>query len=217
MPQVPTLQNYTDILAGYLPHNATAIIANFLYNNKISLKITRARATKLGDYAAPNPLKFNTHRITINSNLDKNTFLWVMLHEIAHYQVFIKCGRRVKPHGEEFQKAFANNLRFFTDRHCFPTETEQLIMDYCTRMPLKKSLERQIERKFREIAGNAEEKQGVRLAELAEGTHFCLKKRIFKKLEKRRTRCKCLCINDNRMYLVSLEAEVELVDSEKLK
>ncbi|MBR4804065.1 MAG: SprT-like domain-containing protein [Bacteroidales bacterium] len=218
MPKPATLQDYSDFLANYLPDKATPIIADFLFKNKISLKTTRRRATKLGDYAAPNPLKGLGHRITINHNLDKNTFLWVMLHEIAHYQVFIKYNRSVKPHGDEFQAALAKNLRFFNERHCFPAETEELIHKYYSLLPLKKSVEQKIEREFKDLAGiDVEERQNKRLADLPEGACFLLRKRIFKKLEKRRTRCKCLCLNNNRLYLVSLEADVQPIDIEKMK
>jgi len=217
MPKPATLQDYSDFLANYLPDKATPIIADFLFKNKISLKTTRRRATKLGDYAAPNPLKGHGHRITINSNLDKYTFLWVMLHEIAHYQVFTKYKRSVKPHGDEFQAALAKNLRFFNERHCFTAETEELIGTFYSRLPLKKALERQIERRFKELAGIAEVRRGIALRELPQGACFSLGKRIFKKLEECRTRCKCLCINDNRLYSVSLEADVQPIDIEKMK
>lgn len=218
MPKPATLQDYSDFLANYLPDKATPIIADFLFKNKISLKTTRSRATKLGDYASPSPLKGHGHRITINGDLDKNTFLWVMLHEIAHYQVFIIHQRRMKPHGDEFQKTFADNLRFFNERHCFPAETEELIRNYYSLLPLKNSVEQKIVRQFKELAGNDDEKsQNKRLAELPEGACFLLRERIFKKLEDRRTRCKCLCLNNNRMYLVSLEADVRPIDIEKMK
>ena len=217
MPQPATLHDYSDALAKHLPPPAIPPIAEFLFNNKISLVISRPRQTKLGDYSFPNPLKNHGHRISINANLDKYSFLWVMLHEIAHYQAFVAFGKRLKPHGNEFQKAFAKNLRFFNERHCFPAETEKLVNEYYSKLPLRKSLERKIEHTFREMAGETTQQEGVPLSELVENDFFSFRKRIFKKLETRRTRCKCLCLNNNRLYLVSLEARVQHVAIEKMK
>lgn len=211
------MQDYNNALAQHLVPSALSYVANFLYENKISLVITRARTSKLGDYAAPSTIKRRGHRISINRNLDKNTFLWVMLHEIAHYQVFIGYGNRVKPHGTEFQKTFAKNLRFFNEKHCFPLETETLIRDYHSNLPLKKTLERQIEHIFKELSGETQQTSGVTLDTLPENSFFSLNGRIFKKLETRRTRCKCLCINNNRQYAVLRTAIVQPVDVEKMK
>ncbi len=217
MTQPAALQDYNNALAQHLVPSALADVANYLYQNKISLKITRERTSKLGDYAAPSAIKHHGHRITINHNLDKNTFLWVILHEIAHYQVFVNFGKHIKPHGAEFQKAFAYNLRFFNEKHCFPAETETLIREYHTHLPLKKTLERQIELIFRDLSGEKQQTSGVTLDTLPENTIFCLKGRIFKKLETRRTRCKCLCINNNRQYTVLRTAIVQPVSVEKMK
>jgi hypothetical protein len=217
MSKPATLQDYSDTLAPHLPPAALPYVAEFLFNNKISLVLSRPRRTKLGDYTFPNPLKRHGHRISINANLDRNTFLWVILHEIAHYQVFVAFGKRLKPHGDEFQAAFAKNLRFFNERHCFPTETVGLISDFYSKLPLRKSLERKLERTFREMAGETAQADGVPLSALAENSFFSIRGRIFKKLDKRRTRCKCLCLNNNRFYLVSLEARVQPVAIEKMK
>ena len=217
MPKPATLHDYSNTLAPHLPTPALPHVAGFLFNNKISLVISRPRQTKLGDYSFPNPLKKHGHRISINANLDKNTFLWVMLHEIAHYQVFVAFGKQPKPHGDEFQTAFAKNLRFFNERHCFPAETEILVAEYYSKLPLRKSLERKITHTFREMAGETTQQDGVLLSKLAENIFFSIRGRIFKKLDTRRTRCKCLCLNNNRLYLVSLDARVQPVAIEKMK
>ena len=217
MPKPATLHDYSNTLAPHLPTPALPHVAGFLFNNKISLVISRPRQTKLGDYSFPNPLKKHGHRISINANLDKNTFLWVMLHEIAHYQVFVAFGKRPKPHGDEFQTAFAKNLRFFNERHCFLAETEKLVAEYYSKLPLRKSLERIIAHTFREMAGETTQQEGVLLSKLAENSFFSIRGRIFKKLDTRRTRCKCLCLNNNRLYLVSLDARVQPVAIEKMK
>lgn len=217
MPKPATLHDYSNTLAPHLPTPALPHVAGFLFNNKISLVFSRPRQTKLGDYSFPNLLKKHGHRISINANLDKNTFLWVMLHEIAHYQVFVAFGKRPKPHGDEFQTAFAKNLRFFNERHCFPAETEKLVAEYYSKLPLRKSLERKIAHTFREMAGETTQQEGVLLSKLAENSFFSIRGRIFKKLDTRRTRCKCLCLNNNRLYLVSLDARVQPVAIEKMK
>ncbi|MBO7541915.1 MAG: SprT-like domain-containing protein [Bacteroidales bacterium] len=126
MSKPATLQDYSDTLAPHLPPAALPYVAEFLFNNKISLVLSRPRRTKLGDYSFPNPLKRHGHRISVNANLDRNTFLWVMLHEIAHYQAFVAFGKRLKPHGDEFQAAFAKICVSSTKGTVFPLKQRDL-------------------------------------------------------------------------------------------
>ena len=207
-----TLQCCIDTLAKFIPNDAVPIVADILFKNKITLRITRARITKLGDYTRINHLKCQEHCISVNSDLDKYSFLWVLLHEIAHYQIYIIYNKKVRPHGAEWQNAFAYNLTLFNEKHCFPMETEQLVKEYCSRLPLRKVLENRIIHMFKEITGTVPHSTQTTLESLPVGSCFQLRNRIFRKLEERRTRCKCLDINNNHFYLVSLELEVQPID-----
>ena len=85
----------TEGLQKYLPEAALPTIVEWLVKYKVYLKITKKRATKLGDYRSPS--KGYGHRISINHDLNPYSFLDVMVHELAHLITFEQYKRSVKP------------------------------------------------------------------------------------------------------------------------
>lgn len=199
--------SFRDGLADYLPLPAVRPVYDFLIRNGICLKITRSRLSKLGDYA---PSCENTgfrHRITINCDLDRYVFLWVLLHEMAHYRNFVKSGRTVKPHGIEWQEFFSSLVSEYI--HVFPEELHGMIADFARTLPLKKSLERELVQLFKTFSPEFATQRHVTLKGLKINDLFVFRGKSYHVLEKRRTRFKCLCLDTGKLYLISGSAEVE--------
>jgi SprT protein len=95
-----------------LPAGAEGFVAKLLARQPVHLRLSRPRRTKLGDHRPPSR-SVAMHRITINNNLNRYAFLTTLLHEIAHATTWEKHrGRhRLRPHGLEWKRGFADILR----------------------------------------------------------------------------------------------------------
>src|SRR5262245_32048837 len=89
----------TDLLRlrAHLPASAWPVVLDLLQGAPLVVRLSRPRASKLGDYrAAAGRLP---HRITVNNDLNKYAFLVTLVHEFAHYTTVTKTRRWRKPHG----------------------------------------------------------------------------------------------------------------------
>ena len=75
-------------LAEYLPPNTFEPVAHYIKQYNVHLTITRERKTILGNYR--NAHRHQNHRITVNGNLNKYSFLITLLHELAHLLTYEK-------------------------------------------------------------------------------------------------------------------------------
>lgn len=201
------LDLFRDALADYLPQSAIEGVSAFFAENDISLKITKPRFSKLGDYACPQKSTGFRHRITINRDLDRYGFLWVLLHEMAHYRNFVRFGGKPKPHGIEWQKFHSDFILEYL--HAFPEELQDSISLFARNLPLKKSLDQEIMLCFKARTQGSPAKHPVTLNDLKPNDIFRLRGKTYQVLEKRRTRFKCLRLDSKMLYLVSGNAEVE--------
>lgn len=198
-------QLYCETLAKYIPEEACNSIADLIYNEPIQLTITYNRKTKLGDYRPP--FQGKGHRISINSGMNKFAALITLIHEIAHYQTWIKYQNKVKAHGVEWKNCYAELLNSFLDLNIFPKELENAILAHiespkaasCSDSNLLKALKM------------FDDKVSLTLEDIPLGSVFYFRNRVFKKDEKNRTRFKCTDLNNKRTYLIHGLADVELV------
>jgi hypothetical protein len=116
-------------------------VYEYLERYKVHFHITRERRSKLGDYRWPQP-RHPFHEMSVNGDLPKLMFLWVFLHEAAHLETHLKyCS--VQPHGHEWQYEY---VRLIADhKDCFPDEVRPMLDRYVTRVPLQRSVGREIE------------------------------------------------------------------------
>ena len=200
-----------DILAQYMPAPAAPIIAKWIDYFQCEFKISKRRATKLGDYR--HPFKGEGHKISVNNNLNSYAFLVTTVHEFAHLLTWNDHKNKVKPHGQEWKSNFKRMMTPFLEQQMFPADIEHAIQTYlknpsassCTDLNLSRSLKRY---------DVQQHQQHVRLEELPLHARFIIKDgRSFKKEERLRKRYRCTCLDDGRVYLFNPLAEVEaLVD-----
>lgn len=202
------LQEYEQLLGKYLPANAVKPIIQFVLDNKIFFKIMPPRSSKLGDYSAPTP-SMPMHRITVNGDLSKAEFMWVTLHEMAHFQTKKQYPRRVKPHGIEWQRNFADNIRQYLQLDCFPHDSLPAIRQYIAKLPLSPSANDRVMLSFRQGAQQQSATPVITPNNLQPGDCFALQGRTFQIVEKKRTRYSCLCLENRQMYSISATASVQ--------
>jgi hypothetical protein len=198
-------------LSSYLPEGTYEQVAHYLVEFKVHLTITRERTTKLGDYR--NKYLNKNHRISVNGNLNKYSFLITLLHELAHLVAHEKYGNKIQAHGMEWKKEYGIILAKFITRKMFPADIEAELLktlrdpaaSSCAEAPLLRVLRRY-----------DPHKPGIFLLEdLPSESWFRVKNgNIYSKGNKVRTRFLCKDLTTKRLFLFSPVAEVELVKKE---
>lgn len=199
------------ILQRYLPETAIEPFLDYWRENHLALHISKERNSKLGDYRLPSP-DHPQHAISVNGNLCRELFLWVLLHEMAHLDTFVAYGRRVQPHGHEWQQAYARLMNKYV--HCFPTEVQPLILQCSSTIPLRRAWMKEVE--LRLAACDPTAQLITILNSQPSGTLFSLRDKPclrFRAIERRRTRWICVNIDNGRRYLISGSAAIEIIPS----
>ena len=201
--QVPLLE-----LKQFIPEESFEDVLYYIQHYKVQLTISKQRQSILGDYRHAH--NGSGHRISVNGNLNKYSFLITLLHELAHLFTYERFGHRVQSHGREWKAEFSKILSRFLSNKIFPPDIESTLL-YTLKNPSASSCGD--EDLLRVLRNHDAKKEGHYLVEqLKEGELFRITGgRIFKKGEKVRKRYKCLEIATAKLYLFSGVYEVSLI------
>jgi len=198
-------------ISDFLPEHSDALVIEMLHTHKVHLTVTRKRQSILGDYRPAHSGK--PHRISVNGNLNKYSFLITLLHELAHLLTFVQFQNKVSPHGAEWKKIFGILLHQFSKEKIFPEDIQKAIeksmhnpgASSCSDIELMRTL-----RKY------DEKKTGLMTVEqLENGKVFSIQDgRSFIKGEKNRTRFKCQLVGTKQFYLFHGLYEVQVSETE---
>ena len=108
---MPKQEAPLEYLQQYLPNGSAPLVMQYLHHYKVHLTITRERKSILGDYR--HATHERNHRISVNGNLNKYSFLITLVHELAHLLTFQQYGNRVQSHGREWKHLYAFLLKDF--------------------------------------------------------------------------------------------------------
>ncbi len=205
---MPKAEAPLDHLSQFVPEAALPRVLDYLKQYKVHLTITRERQTVLGNYR--NSRDNKNHRISVNGNLNKFSFLITLLHELAHLLTYEKYNTRIAPHGPEWKKIFGYIMAEFLEIKIFPEPVAKALVSTlhnpsassCGDVKLTRVLQQYDQRK-----------PGVYFVEeIPEGGLFKIKGgRVFKKKSKIKTRYKCQEVTTGKLYLFSPVYEVQLV------
>lgn len=205
---MPAEKHSFEALKAYLPAGSFELVMPLILHHKVHLTVSRHRQTKLGDYR--NAWGNKNHRISVNGNLNKYSFLITLLHELAHLLAFEQYGNRILPHGDEWKKTYAGILKEFLARKLFPDdiadELEATLHNPAASSCAEEGLQRILMRY--DVKRN-----GVKLVEqLSKGQHFRIPGgRVFVRGDIVRKRIKCYELPDMRPFLFSPLYEVMIV------
>lgn len=152
------------------------------------------------------PHKGKSHKITINQNLNKYSFLITLVHEVAHLTTWNKYKNKTLPHGLEWKEEFRIHLKPAMELEIFPYDVVDCLKNFnlnprasgCTDVKLIKVL-----RKY------DEQSMYVHLDEIPNKCIFRLKDgREFIKDGLIRKRYKCIDLKSKHVYLISPVEEV---------
>ena len=120
-------------LQQYIPEASASLVLEYLHQYKVHLTITKERKSILGDYR--HATSYATHRISINGNLNKFSFLITLIHELAHLVTFIRYSNRVQSHGKEWKYLYAELLKSFIALNIFPADILQALQQSMHNLP----------------------------------------------------------------------------------
>ena len=195
-----------EILKNYMPGEAAPLIARWINHYQVTIKVSRGRRTKLGDYR--HPFGVQGHRISINYNLNPYAFLITLVHEFGHLLTYNRYKNRVKPHGTEWKLAFRELMDPFLDMQVFPIELQNQLKGYldnpaassCSDLNLMRILER-----YDQVHPDQLNIESIVHGEL----FYTADGRCFRKGEKLRKRFKCQELKTKRFYLFNPLAKVK--------
>lgn len=194
------------ILSQYMPAAAVPIIAKWIDYFQCEFKISKGRATKLGDYR--HPFQGAGHKISVNNNLNIYQFLVTTVHEFAHLLTWNDYKNKVKPHGEEWKHNFKRMMAPFLAQDVFPEDVKKAVVNYLDNPSAASCTDLKLSRALKKYDPGMDIS---RLEEIPLHAVFSIKDgRRFKKGERLRKRYRCVCLDNGNIYLFNPLAEVTL-------
>ena len=193
-------------LSKYVPSKSLDICVDWIVEHKISLRITKSRNSKYGDYRPP--MDGKGHRISINHDLNKYAFLLTFTHEVAHLIAFTKFRFRIDPHGREWKMEFKKLMYPLLKSDIFPKDLVVAINGYmnnpaassCTDMLLTRTIAKYDKR----------DAHWKLLEEIALHTPFRIRSgREFIKGELLHKNFCCTCLKSKHKYIINPLTEVQ--------
>jgi hypothetical protein len=191
---MPKKEVSIDHLQNYLPPGTGEAVIAYLHEYKVHLTIAKERKSILGDYR--HRTHQANHRISVNGNLNKFSFLITLLHELAHLLTFEKHSNKV--------------LEQFIQHKVFPTDIESELRLSLKNPAASSCAEDGLLRVLRKY--DAKESHYRLVEELLPDALFRIKDgRVFRRGEKLRKRFKCKEVQTGKIYLFSPVYEVEIL------
>ena len=205
---MPKTEAPLDAIKKYIPDKAAQLVLDYLNLHKVHLTITKERKSVLGDYR--HATTYNNHRISVNGNLNKYSFLITLIHELAHLITFTQHKNRVDPHGKEWKLIYGVLLRDFLQPDVFPPELLYYLNDSLHDLPASSCSDEKLMRVLKKY----DKANGLLLVEqIGEGKLFDAGKgKLFRKGKKLRKRYQCVEMATGKLYLFSPIYEVKLYE-----
>lgn len=192
-------------LEKYIPKVYIPYVVDLMFSEKLTFRISKPRKTKAGDYRPP--FKGESHRISVNGDLNPYAFLITTIHEFAHMTAHIKYGSQVKSHGVEWKDEFRRLLLPVLEIKELPKDIEGALLRSLNNLKASSCTDIHLSRALKKY--NKVDKPVVLLEDLSNNAYFRLDKKNFQRGVLRRTRYLCKDVNTGKNYLVSRLAEVE--------
>lgn len=188
-------------LRQHLPEAAWPLVLAWLREHPLKLRITRPRATKLGDYR--NDRTGCSPRISVNGDLNPYAFLVTLIHEFSHHAVFLEAPG-ADPHGPEWRRAYSRLMRPFLNPSVLPPDVLLALTLHLRRPPASSCGDPLLMRTLHRYDPDP----GLLLERLPEGAVFWYRASLYIKGPRLRKRFKCLSIKDHRVFLMHPLIEV---------
>jgi hypothetical protein len=197
-------------LENYLPQGTYDAVLTYLRQHKVHLTVARERKSILGDYR--HRTYEENHRISVNGNLNKFSFLITLLHELAHLLTFERFGNKVMSHGREWKDIYGLLLDQFLKHNVFPEDIHEELLRSLKNPAASSCAEDGLLRVLRRYDSPA---QKLTLVEEIPINEFFKTSdgRVFQKGKKLRKRYQCQESSTGKIYLFSPVYEVQLISA----
>ena len=195
-----------DYLRRWIPEAAAPLILEYLNHYNVHLTITRERKSVLGDYR--HATRTSNHRISVNGNLNRYSFLITLIHELAHLVTFMEWGNAVNSHGKEWKGIYRKMLEEFIKLGVFPADILSALKKSLHNLPASSCADEDLMRVLKKYDENTGDL--LLVEQIPEGGCFSLEdRRVFRKGKKLRKRYQCMEIATGKLYLFSPIYEVK--------
>ncbi|UXX78839.1 transcription elongation protein SprT [Reichenbachiella carrageenanivorans] len=193
------------LFENHLPEKAVDYCYALWQELGFNFRITKKRQSKYGDYRY-DPTS-QSHHISVNHDLNCYAFLVTYIHEVAHKVTFEKHKREVLPHGLEWKHEFKKLMLPLLREDIFPMD---VLGPLARHMKNPKATSTSDKALFVALRNHDKNKSGLLLKEVETGAKFLFNKKVYRKLEVRRTRSLCELTTNQRKYLISETAPVQV-------
>jgi SprT protein len=169
--------------------------------------LRKDRTTKLGDYRHGGAIK--TPTITVNRGLSPESFLITYIHEVAHHVAITAHGKKIRPHGKEWKQTFRRLMAPVMSTDNFQPALLNQLSVHMLNPKASMGADHKLWLALNPDDNRAED---IILLDIPDETTFIYRKRLFKKLNKRRTRVLCQELTSKRQYLIPGIATIQLPD-----
>lgn len=198
-------------LSDFLPENTFDDVAAYLQKYSVHLTVTQHRTSVLGDYR--NAVHGRNHRISVNGNLNKYSFLITLLHELAHLLTYEQYRHRVQPHGREWKNIYRELLFIFLQKKIFPHDIQAALKQSLDNPGASACAEEGLMRVLKNYDDN-KHPDVLHVEQIKLNGYFKTRDgRVFQRGEKRRTRYFCTEVKTGKIYLFNALYEVKATAS----
>lgn len=200
-------------LRNHIPRKALEKCVNLIIRYKIDFKIAPSRFSKYGDYQAPH--QGSSHKITVNEDLNKYSFLITFIHEVAHLTTWQKYTRVKYPHGNQWKSEFHRLMQFHLNNRVFPLEIVEALNRYLSNPAATSCCDTQLQKALHHYD---KQKRGWKLLEdiefnvpflIGSGRIFIKRRQLIKNFE-------CTEIHKRHKYLINPLMVVRPLRTERL-
>ena len=189
----------------FIPNEVNDYVKSLIEGQDLVIRTVPKRRTKHGDYRKFN----NKHVITINQIDNKYRFLLILIHELAHFNVY-KKHIITNPHGTIWKNEFKKLLQPILDKNIFPHFLQILIKSHMKNPKSSFSYDSPLEMELNKYDNDNE--NYTYLEDIEIGNIFRYNNdKLYKKIEKRRKRYLCVENDTGRKYLFLPHAKVDLI------
>ncbi|MDD3878285.1 MAG: hypothetical protein PHT69_16825 [Bacteroidales bacterium] len=197
-------EHYKHYLKNKVPDNAFEPLLDLLKDSELALLLEKKPSGFYGRFKAG---RAKLPCILMRNNLNKYHFLYIFIHELAHYFVWKKYkGRRVKPHGIEWKDEKTKLLSLFLNKDFFPAELEALIIEHMETHFMGKKSKLKLSSAFLQYDTPAvrtlpADEKICMIKDLNVGDCFSYRKQFYKVVKFNRTRVLCKrFLTDKKVY-----------------
>ena len=191
-----------EILGKYLPAGSIDYCFSLWQEHRIQLTISRPRKSIYGNYQFRN----GGHHISVNGNLSKEAFLVTYLHEVAHLIARKKYRNRIKPHGPEWQAAFASVMQPVLHDAVFPENLLEALKKHLEKPAATSCADPGLHRLLNNEVPGENQKKAI---DLQQGDFFVFQNKRFEWRRKLRNYCEVRNVENGRLYRISGSALVD--------